>query len=199
MWMLNIAAVGNGFWLLSLAAMLLQQWISSMSMLRTSYQSVKKYINTSSFQSMVKSYGKELPTLTSIHHIRESYQEDPRKKEGWKGGSWERITHKSTKEVKEKNVAYAVRLDITGTITQISLWMSRLQHLLRLHWMPKLLRMHQLLKLKQLNHQGMKWRVKQHQYQHQKNHLSSLGWNYRLGGDHDSSYKRLSYFLGFLM
>jgi len=29
---------------------------------------------------MVKSYGKELPTLTSIHHIRGSYQEDPRKK-----------------------------------------------------------------------------------------------------------------------
>jgi len=29
---------------------------------------------------MVKPYGKELPTLTSIHHIRESYQEDPRKK-----------------------------------------------------------------------------------------------------------------------
>jgi len=27
----------------------------------------------------------------------------------------------------------------------------------------------------QLNHQGMKWRVKQHHYQHQKNHLSSLG------------------------
>ena len=31
------------------------------------------------------------------------------------------------------------------------------------------------LKLKQLNYQGMKWRVKQHHYQHQKNHLSSLG------------------------
>jgi len=28
----------------------------------------------------MKSYGKELPTLTSIHHIRGSYQEDPRKK-----------------------------------------------------------------------------------------------------------------------
>ena len=82
---------------------------------------------------------------------------------------------------------------------QISLWMSRLQHLLRLHQMPKLLRMHQLLKVKQLNHQGMKWRVKQHHYQHQKNHLSSLGWNYRLGGGHDSNYKRLSYFLEFLM
>jgi len=41
---------------------------------------MKKYFNPSSFQSMVKSYGKELPTLTSIHHIRESYQEDPRKK-----------------------------------------------------------------------------------------------------------------------
>ena len=126
------------------------------------------------FRSMVKSYGKELPTLTSIHHIRGSYQEDPRKKEGWKSGSWERITHKSAKEVIEKNVAYAVRLDITGTIAQISLWMSRLQHLLRLHQMSKLLRMHQLLKLKQLNHQGMKWRVKPHHYQHQKNHLSSL-------------------------
>jgi len=124
---------------------------------------------------------------------------DPRKKEGWKSGSWERITHKSTKEVIEKNVAYAVRLDITGTIAQISLWMSRLQHLLRLHQMSKLLRMHQLLKLKQLNHQGMKWRVKQHHYQHQKNHLNSLGWNYRLGGGHDSNYKRLSYFLEFLM
>jgi len=79
MWMLNIAVVGNDFWLLSLAAMLLQQWISSMSMLRTLYPPAKKYINPSSFQSMVKSYGKELPTLTSIHHIRGSYQEDPRK------------------------------------------------------------------------------------------------------------------------
>jgi len=40
---------------------------------------------SSSFPSMVKSYEKELPTLTSIHHIRGSYQEDPRKKkEGWK-------------------------------------------------------------------------------------------------------------------
>jgi len=64
-----------------------------MSMLRTSYQYVsgdppmKKYINPSSFQSMVKSYGKELPTLTSIHHIREFYQEDPRKEEGWKSES----------------------------------------------------------------------------------------------------------------
>ena len=90
---------------------------------------------------------------------------------------------------------------------QISMWMIRLQHRLRLHRMPKLLRMHQLLKLlrmhkllklKQLNHQGMKWRVKQHHYIHQKNHLSSLGWNYRLGGGHDSSYKPLSYFLEFL-
>ena len=35
-------------------------------------------------------------------------------------------------------------MDITGTIAQISLWMSRLQHLLRLHQIPKLLRMHQL-------------------------------------------------------
>jgi len=50
-------------------------------MLRTSYhQSVsgdppmKKYINPSSFQSMVKSYGIELPTLTSIHHIRDNTQ-----------------------------------------------------------------------------------------------------------------------------
>jgi len=57
-----------------------------MSMLRTSYQYVsgdppmKKYIDQSSFQSMVKSYGKELPTLTSIHHIRESYQETQEKK-----------------------------------------------------------------------------------------------------------------------
>jgi len=107
----------------------------------------KKYINPSSFQSMVKSYGKELLALTSIHHIRGSYEEDPRKKEGWKSGSWERITHKSAKEVIEKNVAYAVRLDITGTIAQISLWMSRLQHLLRLHQIPKLLRMHQLLRM----------------------------------------------------
>ena len=32
--------------------------------------------------------------------------------------------------------AYAVKLDITGTIVHISLWMSRLQHLLRLHQMP---------------------------------------------------------------
>jgi len=217
MWMLNIATAGNDFWLLSLAAM---TWISSMSMLKTSYQSAlgdlstKKYINPLFFQSMVKSYGKELPTLTSIHHIRGSYQKNPRKKEAWKSGSWERITHKSTKKVIEKNVAYAVRLDITGTIVQISLWMSRLQHLLRLHqmpkllrmWMsrlqhllrlhqmPKLLRMHQLLKLKQFNHQGMKWRVQQHHYQHQTNHLSSLGWNYILWGGHDSNYKRLSYF-----
>jgi len=64
-----------------------------MSMLRTSYQSasgdpfMKKYINSLSFQSMVNSYEKELPTLTSIHHTRGSYQEDPRKKEGWKSGS----------------------------------------------------------------------------------------------------------------
>jgi len=164
----------------------------------------KKYINPSSFQSMVKSYGKELPTLTSIHNIRGSYQEDPRKKEGWKSGSWERITQIS-KGGHRKNVAYVVRLDITERIAQISMWMSRLQHQLRLHQMPKLLRthqllrMHQLLKLKQLNHQGMKWRVKQHRYQHQKNHLTSLGWNYRLGGGHDSNYKCLSYFLKFLM
>ena len=104
------------FWLLSLVVMLLQQWISSMSMLRTSYQlasgdPTKKYINPSSFQLMLKSYGKELPTLTYTHHIRGSYQEDSTKKGGWKSGSWERITHKSTKEVIEKNVAYAVRLE----------------------------------------------------------------------------------------
>ena len=124
---------------------------------------------------MVKSYRKKLPTLTSIHHIRESYQKDPRKKRRLEEWELRKDNTQINKGGHRKNVAYAIKLDITGTIAQISLWMSRLQHLLRLHQMPKLLRMHQLLKLKQLNHQGMKWRVKQHHYQHQKNHLSSLG------------------------
>ncbi|XP_027936998.1 uncharacterized protein LOC114191801 [Vigna unguiculata] len=34
---------------------------------------------------------------------------------------------------RKKNVAYVVRLAITGTIAQISLWMSILHHLLKLH------------------------------------------------------------------
>jgi len=65
--------------------------INEVNEFRVSYQfasrdpSTKKYINPSSFQSMLKSYGKELPTLTFIHHIRGSYQEE--KKEGWKNGS----------------------------------------------------------------------------------------------------------------
>jgi len=59
-----------------------------MSMLRTSGDpSTKKYINPSSFQSMVKSYEKELPTLMSMHYIRGFYQEYPKKKEGWKSES----------------------------------------------------------------------------------------------------------------
>jgi len=85
---------------------------------------MKKYINPSSFQLMVKSYGKELPTLIFIHYIRGSYQEDPRKKEGWKSGSWERITHISAKEVIEKKCSICRQIGHNRNIAQISPWMS---------------------------------------------------------------------------
>jgi len=81
----------------------------------------------------MKSYGKELPTLTFIHHIRGSYQEDPRKKRLEEWELRKDNTQISKGGHRKKNVAYAVRLAITGTIAQINMWMSRLHHLLKLH------------------------------------------------------------------